>query len=109
MARIKPEDRTPDVTISIRLREDIARKLSAYAQFLDGSSIHYVVGAVLEQEFQSDKEFREWCTAHPEALSAQIATPGSNGPGRPKKAAHESKPNGVTTTGREGKTHAHAV
>lgn len=108
MARIKPEDRTPDVTINIRLREDIARKLSAYAQFLDGSSIHYVVCALLEQEFQSDKEFREWCTAHPEALSTSSSALG-NGPGRPKKAAHEVKPNVPTTTGREGKTHAHAV
>lgn len=68
MPRIKPEDRTPVEAITIRLRRDLIDRLSAYATFLEDSSLNYVVSTVLAEALDGDREFAKWLADHPDAL-----------------------------------------
>jgi len=84
MPRIKPEDKTPIVSVTFKLREDLERKVNVYAKFLDDSSPSYVVAAVLGDAIDADREFQKYLAAHPDALNAAVRDK-SAGRGRPPK------------------------
>jgi hypothetical protein len=84
MPRIKPEDKTPIVSVTFKLREDLERKVNVYAKFLDDSSPSYVVAAVVSDAIDGDKEFQKYLTAHPDAMNAAVKER-TVGRGRPPK------------------------
>jgi len=70
MPRIKPEDKTPAVPLTLKLRLDLERKISAYAKFLEDSSVSYVVAAIVENALEGDKDFQKYLSDNPEMLTA---------------------------------------
>ena len=84
MPRIKPEDKTPIVSVTFKLREDLERKIKVYARFLDDSSPSYVIATVIADALDSDKEFQKYLAEHPDALSS-VAKDKFSGRGRPPK------------------------
>ena len=84
MPKIKPEDKTPVVPVTFKLRADLEQKLNLYAKFLDDSSPSYVVSAVMTDALEADREFQKYLADHPDALLS-IAKEKTQGRGRPPK------------------------
>jgi predicted transcriptional regulator len=84
MPRIKPEEKIPLVPVTFKLRDDLNRKVTAYAKFLDDSSPSYVVAAALSHVLDLDKEFQQYLVAHPDALKSP-AREKAAGRGRPRQ------------------------
>lgn len=52
-------------SVSVKIKAVNARKLRAYTEFLNGSSIGWTVDQILEEVWKKDKEFAEWIAKHP--------------------------------------------
>ena len=65
--QLKP---TPKITLSIRLEDPLIKQLKRYAIYWD-SEPAFIITERLQQLFDSDKKFHEWCEAHPELPDAQ--------------------------------------
>jgi hypothetical protein len=85
MPRIKPEDKTPIVNVTLKLRADLAQRLAAYAKFLDDSSVHYIAAAALSDVLDGDKEFQKFLAASPDVLSEIAAAQNGKRRGRPSR------------------------
>ncbi len=66
MPLIEKEDRREQEPLRVRLNPAVAEQLKAYCKFADSSEAH-IVNAALQRLFGADREFKEFCEAHPDA------------------------------------------
>ncbi len=66
MPLIEKEDKREEEALRVRLNPGVAEQLKAYAKFIDNSEAH-IVNAALQRVFASDKDFKEFLEAHPDA------------------------------------------
>jgi post-segregation antitoxin (ccd killing protein) len=83
MPLMAPEKKTTNEQLNVTLPADTLRELRAYAQFLNQSSVSYVLTQLITILIR-DKEFQQWKTEHQAELSALAAPSPKNGakPGR---------------------------
>lgn len=72
MPLIQPEKKTSNEQLSVALPADTLRELRAYAQFLNQSSVSYVL-TQLVATLGRDKEFQQWKAGHQIELQAAPA------------------------------------
>ncbi len=62
----RPNPIIPQRQYRVRIDEPLAVTMERYAEFLDGSSVDYVIGEALTFVFKKDTEFKDWLAQHPQ-------------------------------------------
>lgn len=78
MPLMAPEKKTTNEQLNVTLPADTLRELRAYAQFLNQSSVSYVLTQLITILLR-DKEFQQWKAEHQAELSALAAPSIRNG------------------------------
>ena len=84
MPLMLPEKRTTNEQLNITLPGEALRELRAYAQFLNQSSVAYVLTQLIST-LGRDKDFQQWKARRQAELSATLTAHLKNGAGPEKE------------------------
>jgi hypothetical protein len=89
MPLIQPEKKIVNKKLDLNLPEESIQELRAYAAYLDGSSIAYVLIQLIAS-LSRDKAFQEWKKTHPLSGDKHSAVVGSHAAPKPTSKGKEA-------------------